>query len=746
MTRSSLRHLFSIGLCALALAACAGNATRERSLPAAESVSPEQSLQTLKEEMARHPEDARLRSSYFRQRELVVAQWLYEAEQAAVAGRREEAANLIERVRGIEPDNPRAATLQQAIFLSERHTAALAQAREREARGEVATARGILKAILAEDPSRLDVRLELSRLQTPAAAPEPVLGERFRKPISLRLRDAPLPTVLTALSSATGLNFVLDREVPPDIKVTVVVKDAAVDEVLNLVLLTNQLEKRVMSDNTVLIFPNTQQKAREYQPLVTRSFHLANADAKQLQGLLKSVLKSRDYYIDERLNALVVKDTPDAIRLAERLIEGLDVAEAEVMLEVEVLEISRNKLSELGMRFPEQIGYGLLQGAPLASGSVASGGPLAPGFADLRRGSALTWFAPNALFLLNLRNDENSGNLLANPRIRVKNREKARIHIGEKLPVFTTTSTANVGVSASVSYLDVGLKLDVEPTVHTESEVGIKVALEVSSVVREVLGPQQSLAYQIGTRSTATNLRLRNGETQILAGLISDEERKSANKVPGLGDLPILGRLFSNNRDTNTKTEIILLITPRIVRAPLRPDAENLQHFAGTDSQVGLVEAGRPRTVVGGSVRMHSIGGQGAPVPVGSPATSSAGSFPAAPPVTVALRGPQSIAAGQEFLVEIELIGASEIRQASAFIAYDTSRLSALNPAATVPGRIPVTVTSSGNGGAVARVRLQATAAGGPAVLRLEDLQVTDGAGVPQPVVAPPDIQIQIGS
>jgi general secretion pathway protein D len=178
--------------------------------------------------------------------------------------------------------------------------------------------------------------------------------------------------------------------------------------------------------------------------------------------------------------------------------------------------------------------------------------------------------------------------MLANPRIRVKNREKAKIHIGDKLPVFTTTSTANVGVSASVAFLDVGLKLDVEPNIYLEDEVGIKVGLEVSSIVKEISGPAGSQAYQIGTRTAATVLRLKNGETQVLAGLISDEERSSANRLPGFGDIPVLGRLFSSQSDSKNKTEIILLITPRIVRNLAQPQGAGLNVPAGSENAVGF--------------------------------------------------------------------------------------------------------------------------------------------------------------
>ena len=177
--------------------------------------------------------------------------------------------------------------------------------------------------------------------------------------------------------------------------------------------------------------------------------------------------------------------------------------------------------------------------------------------------------------------------ILANPRIRVMSRQKAKIHIGDKVPVITTTSTANVGVSQSVSYLDVGLKLDVEPTVYLDNDVGIKVGLEVSSIVNTIPGANGSLTYQIGSRTAETVLRLKDGETQILAGLINDEDRRSASKIPGLGDLPLLGHLFSTHHTEANKTEIILLITPHIVRNLTRLDADMSEFPAGTESAIG---------------------------------------------------------------------------------------------------------------------------------------------------------------
>jgi general secretion pathway protein D len=196
------------------------------------------------------------------------------------------------------------------------------------------------------------------------------------------------------------------------------------------------------------------------------------------------------------------------------------------------------------------------------------------------------------LIALNLRQQAGRTNVLANPRIRVKNKEKARIHIGDKVPVITTTAGATGFVSESVNYLDVGLKLEVEPLVHLEDDVGIKIGLEVSNISNEVKTAGGTVAYQVGTRNTATTLRLRDGETQVLAGLINDEDRRSATRVPGLARLPVVGRLFSNDSDTVNKTEIVLLITPRVIRNIERPGVRLEEFNSGTELEVGRAGSG----------------------------------------------------------------------------------------------------------------------------------------------------------
>lgn len=560
----------------------------------------EDGVTRLAQAMKDDPDNHELRAQYFRQRDLATNQLLKAAEAERIAHHPEAAEAIYQRMQKLDANNHRAKNGLAEVAVERRHELAVREAEVLLGKNDTVAAERILRAVLAENPQHSEARQLIQDARKKAAQAEPpvqsALKSPFNKPITLEFRDTPLKTVFEVIARSSGINFVFDKEVKSDTKVTIFVRDTSIDEIVKLILVTNQLERKMLNENSVLIYPNMPSKIKDYQELVTRSFYLANADVKQAQAMIKTLVKTKDIFVDEKLNLLVIKDTPAAVRMAERLLESIDIPEPEVMLEVEVLEMTRSKLLELGLRFPDQIGYGLLRDSNIVlqptqgvGGQVVPqvGSEVASGVVNLRNRAGLTTFVTNPALTLNLRNEAGDGNLLANPRIRVKNREKAKIHIGDKLPVFTTTSTANVGVSASVSYLDVGLKLDVEPNVYLDDEISIKVGLEVSSVVKEIPGPAGSLAYQIGTRTTSTVLRLKNGETQVLAGLISDEERSSANKLPGLGDLPIVGRLFSSQRDSNSKTEIILLITPRVVRNLVRPEDASAITAAGTESSVG---------------------------------------------------------------------------------------------------------------------------------------------------------------
>ena len=153
--------------------------------------------------------------------------------------------------------------------------------------------------------------------------------------------------VFEALSRTSGINVLLDKDVKPDLKTSIFVKDVSVEDAIDLILMQSQLEKKIISDNTVFIYPNTPAKIKDYQDLKIRSFHLTNADPKQMLTMIKTLLKTKDIFVHEKTNSIVMRDTPEAIRLAEKMVADQDIADPEVMLEVEVLEISRSRLSEI---------------------------------------------------------------------------------------------------------------------------------------------------------------------------------------------------------------------------------------------------------------------------------------------------------------------------------------------------------------------------------------------------------------
>jgi general secretion pathway protein D len=186
------------------------------------------------------------------------------------------------------------------------------------------------------------------------------LSKAYKQPITIEFRDAPLKQVFDVIARRSGLNFVFDKDVKTDQKTTVLLKNSTVESAIYFLLLTNQLEQQVMDANTILIYPNVAAKLKEYQEMTVKTFFLANAEAKLVANTLKTILKSRDIVVDEKLNLIIVRDTPEAIRLAERLITLQDAPEAEVMLEVEILEVKRSSLMDLGVAWPASMGFSVL--------------------------------------------------------------------------------------------------------------------------------------------------------------------------------------------------------------------------------------------------------------------------------------------------------------------------------------------------------------------------------------------------
>lgn len=462
-----------------------------------------------------------------------------------------------------------------------RHATLLMDARDALARGNADAALQLLARLLAEDPlhgEALALRQSLLIDRNRRQLGEPLLKESLRKPVSLEFRNVSVQAIFEMLGQSSGINFIFDRDVRSDLRTTVFARNTSVEDALRLVLNNTQLAMKVLNDSTVMIYPASPEKAKQYEELVTRSFYLGSADPKRAQELVKAMASPRAVYVDSDMRLMVVRDRLEVIEVVERLIAAIDIAPAEVVLEVQVLEVGSDALLNLGLQYPDSASASVY-------GATGKAGELTLNeLEDLNRDNFKV-FLPNPLAVLNLKQTSGSANTLANPRIRVTNHAKAKILIGDKVPVVTVTN--NQGATAeSVNYLDVGLKLEVEPEIHVNNDVSIAVSLEVSNIAKEVKTAAGLLTYQIGTRNASTVLRLRNGETQVLAGLIRNEERTSASHIPGLGKLPVIGRLFSNTSDTHSKSEIVLLITPHVVRSLHTPAADSIEFASGTEGNI----------------------------------------------------------------------------------------------------------------------------------------------------------------
>jgi general secretion pathway protein D len=518
------------------------------------------------------------RMAYLKERASRVQELQESAERASLAGDLDEAERLLNEVLSMDAQNKRALTELDRIANFRRHPAMVEEARMLLEKGDEFAAEKRVRQVLMENPKNRDalqIYTAILKKREDKKALVPVLKTMSSKPISLEFREANLKMVFEALSRTTGINFILDKDIRNDQKTTVFIKSAPLQDVLDSLLSANQLQKKVINEDTVVIYPNTPLKAREYQELVMRTFYLANADVKQTAVLLKTMLQVKDIFTDEKINLVVIRDTPDVIRMAEQLVLAQDIADPEVVLDVEILEINRNKATELGIKYPNQL-------------SVLSGDEAVLTMNTLKNlSSSEIGVTPNPA--LNFRDTNGAANLLANPSIRVRNREKARIHIGDRIPVITSNVSSTGTISESVQYLDVGLKLEVEPSVNIEDDVAIRIGLDVGTLGPSFTTINGSRVFQIGTRNASTLLRLHDGETQILAGLINDQDRSDISKLPGLGDIPLLGRLFSNKAKDRTKTDVILSITPHVIRNLPVQSAATAEVVIGTESSLGRV-------------------------------------------------------------------------------------------------------------------------------------------------------------
>ncbi|HEX2059588.1 MAG TPA: secretin N-terminal domain-containing protein [Thermoanaerobaculia bacterium] len=458
-----------------------------------------------------------------------------------------------------------------------------------------------------------------------AKAQPPELNPASDEPISLTFsRDTPVKEIYRALGNAFGINVLFDQAVKDD-RITIELRDVTAQQALERVMQAANHFYKVLDEKTIIVVPDNPQARRDYEDLVIRTFYLSNGDAEQVTNVVRTMIEARNVFPLKALNAITIRDTADKVRIAEKIIQANDKAKAEVVVQVELVQLDLNRLQDLGMAissFPGTQGPSasaiatpthVVDGkvVPFTGGTLQDIARVVGSLNDLR--SNVSFAIPTATY--SLMKSAGNSELLANPELRISEGEKATLHIGQRIPVpVTTISGYNPGTTTgnnpnltvpytSFQYQDVGIKVAMEPRVHHNREVTLKLTVEVSNqgTPVEFAGQEQPT---FSTRTIESTIRLKDGETNFLAGLIQSNKIRSATKTPLLGDIPLIGRLFTDEHKEETRTDLVLTMTPHIIRIANITEEDLAPMWVGTGTNL---------TFRGVSPRIESQAGNGDP-------------------------------------------------------------------------------------------------------------------------------------
>ena len=466
-------------------------------------------------------------------------------------------------------------------------------------------------------------------------------------PVTLHL-DTTTDVIYKTIAKLAGINVLFDPEYKPQ-KLSFDLKDVSVRESMDMLALQSKTFWRPLSSNTILISSDTTSKRKEFEQNVMKTFYLRNpatqADLQQVASTLKTILDISRVQVTPEQRSLTLRCTPDQMVLAQKLLSDIDKPKSEVLIDITVMEVSRDKTRTIGTNPPTSASASLSGTSSSGSGSSSSSGLTLQSFKGLNAGSFSVTIPGVSLSLLA---SDSDSKVLQNPEIRVMDSEKASLKIGDRIPIATGSFQSGLGgsVNTQFQYLDVGVNIDITPYVHADNEVTLKMSLEISNVtgVQNIGGFSQPT---IGQRRVEHEARLRDGEVNLIGGILQDTDTNSMSGYPWITKIPILKYLFGQETKERSQSEIVFAITPHIIRNEEIMD-ENLR----------MLDIGTANSVTYRRDNSKSIPATANPVspapaaaisPSGNPATkanSQQGTSPAQSPGSSNLR-PVSKSAGQ---------------------------------------------------------------------------------------------------
>lgn len=448
--------------------------------------------------------------------------------------------------------------------------------------------RARLRARLAErgeGQTALEAVIDRSRDLPPAGRDLP---DDLTLPDSLVFRDASTRNVLVAIARFSGLNVVFDPTYR-DSTLSIDLRDTTLENALESVMNSTRSFYTVTAENTITVAPDTPAKRREYEGEIIRTFYLSNANLEETVDLLRIVVDTRRISSISATNAITIKDTPERVQAVGRLLTAIDKARAEVVIDVELLEVDRTQLREYGLQLASQDASGTVQPGISGVADINQDGLTLADVSGLTTSDVFLFNVPGLYYRLLKRNANTR--TLANPQLRTSEGIAAQARFGERVPVPVTTFApiATGGVNqqpiTSFNYENIGVNIDITPRAHHNDDVTLALRVEVSNISGTGFGGLPTF----GNRTISATIRLKDGETNMLAGLIRDDERVVLEGIPGLSDLPVIGRLFARNRREAQETDVVLMITPRIVRV-LDLTEEDLRPLAVRPEDLGAFD------------------------------------------------------------------------------------------------------------------------------------------------------------
>ena len=473
--------------------------------------------------------------------------------------------------------------------------------------------------------------IEQLRERVRATSGEPLLNPTSREPIRLTFRNANIRDILDAMGSASGINITYDPQVPQT-AATVQLDGVTLEQALQQIMSVNQLSYKVTSERAILVFPDNAQKHAQYDEQVVQTFYVSHADVTELTQLLSSLIRLPSMAVQPAIqfnktaNTITVRGTTSVVQIIEKVIEQNDKARAEIMFDIEILEVNRIRAKQYGLNLSEYALGGVLSPEVAPGGTsttttatgttpavtASSGRSTSPSGVSspppfnlntISRGFSTSDFylaVPTAI--VRALESDTQTKLVAKPQIRGAEGNKTTLNLGDEIPIVSTSytpiATGGVGVNPLNSFQlkPVGINIDITPVrVTLDGDIVMDLNLESSSRGSDVNVAGTNYP-SFGSRKVGTRLRLRDGESNLLAGLLREDERKSLNGFPGAIRVPILKQLFSNNDQTIGQTDIVMLLTPHILRAPAITETDLRPIYIGSQGNLGL---GGPPPLIG---------------------------------------------------------------------------------------------------------------------------------------------------